>query len=124
TNEREMALVESTLRKALESEAFDLSALLEQARITGRRPAVADMEFPSHVSIENQADPYFTLIEIQTPDRIGLLHDLLQCFSRNEIDIALARISTQRRADIDTLYVTDRPSHAKLCGSQGVKALH
>src|SRR6266481_4849750 len=75
TNEREMALVESTLRKALDSEAFDLSALLEQARKKGRRPAVADMEFPSHVSIENQAEPYFTLIEIQTPDRIGLLHD-------------------------------------------------
>src|SRR6267143_2636492 len=32
TNPRDMALVEATLRKALEPEAFDLSALLEQAR--------------------------------------------------------------------------------------------
>jgi [protein-PII] uridylyltransferase len=124
TNEREMALVELTLRKALESEAFDLSALLEQARRKGRRPAVADMEFPSRVSIENQADPYFTLIEIQTPDRIGLLHDLLQCLSRNEIDIALARISTESGAAIDTFYVTDRRSHAKLTGTQRMNALH
>src|SRR5437868_5803497 len=124
TNEREMALVESTLRKALDSEAFDLSALLEQARKEGRRPAVADMEFPSRVSIENQADPYFTLIEIQTPDRIGLLHDLLQCLSRNEIDIALARISTESGAAIDTFYVTDRRSHAKLTGTQRMNALH
>jgi [protein-PII] uridylyltransferase len=124
TNEREMALVESTLRKALESEAFDLSALLEQARKKGRRPAVADMEFPSHVSIENQADPYFTLIEIQTPDRIGLLHDLLQCLSRNEIDIALARISTESGAAFETFYVTDRRSHAKLTGTQRMNVLH
>src|SRR6476469_590962 len=124
TNEREMALVESTLRKALDSEAFDLSALLEQARKKGRRPAVADLEFPSRVSIENQADPYFTLIEIQTPDRIGLLHDLLQCLSRNEIDIALARISTESGAAIDTFYVTDRRSHAKLTGTQRMNALH
>jgi len=124
TNEREMALVESTLRKALDSEAFDLSALLEQARKKGRRGAAADMEFPSHVSIENQADPYFTLIEIQTPDRIGLLHDLLQCLSRNEIDIALARISTESGAAIDTFYVTDRRSHAKLTGTQRMNALH
>ncbi|PYK84252.1 MAG: hypothetical protein DME40_19715 [Verrucomicrobia bacterium] len=124
TNEREMALVESTLRRALESEIFDLSALLEEARKKGRRPAVADLEFPSHVSIDNQADPYFTLIEIQTPDRIGLLHDLLQCFSRNEIDIALARISTESGAAIDTFYVTDRRSHTKLAGTQRLNALH
>src|SRR5256885_2170271 len=124
TNEREMAFVESTLRKALEGETFDLSALLEQARKKGRRHAAADLEFPSHVSIDNQADPYFTLIEIQTPDRIGLLHDLLQCFSRNEIDIALARISTESGAAIDTFYVTDRRSHTKLTGTQRLNALH
>ena len=124
TNEREMALVESTLRKALESEGFVLSALFEQARKKGRRPAMADLEFPSRVSIENQADPYFTLIEIQTPDRIGLLHDLLQCLTRNEIDIALARISTESGAAIDTFYVTDRRSHSKLMGTQRMNALH
>src|SRR5205823_6183875 len=45
TNEREMAFVESTLRKALEGEAFDLSVLLEQARKKGRRHAVAELEF-------------------------------------------------------------------------------
>jgi [protein-PII] uridylyltransferase len=124
TNEREMALVESTLRKALESEGFVLSTLLEQARKKGRSPAVADLEFPSRVSIENQSDPYFTLIEIQTPDRIGLLHDLLVCLSRNEIDIALARISTESGAAIDTFYVTDRRSHTKLTGTQRMNTIH
>src|SRR3954467_9272549 len=69
-NEREMALVESALRKALEEEAYDLSALLAQARKMGRHRPITEMEFPSHVSIDNQADPYFSLIEIQTPDRI------------------------------------------------------
>src|SRR5436190_234230 len=123
-NEREMALVESTLRKALEDEAYDLSALLAQARKMGPRRPITDMEFPSHVSIDNQADPHFTLIEIQTPDRIGLLHDLLQCLSRNEIDIALARISTESGAAIDTFYVTDRRLRAKLAGTQRMNALH
>ncbi len=85
---------------------------------------MADLEFPSRVSIENQADPYFTLIEIQTPDRIGLLHDLLQCLTRNEIDIALARISTESGAAIDTFYVIDRRSHSKLMGTQRMNALH
>ncbi|PYK71418.1 MAG: hypothetical protein DME42_10815, partial [Verrucomicrobia bacterium] len=123
-NEREMALVESTLRKALEPDGTDLNPLLAQARKKGRRSPVADLEFPSRVSIDNQADPYFTLIEIQTPDRIGLLHDLLQCFSRNEIDIALARISTESGAAIDTFYITDRRSHSKLTGTQRMNTLH
>src|SRR5438094_7809316 len=43
TNEREMELVESTLQNALESEGFVLSALLEQARKKGRRPAMGDL---------------------------------------------------------------------------------
>lgn len=123
-NEREMALVESTLRKALEPDGTDLRPLLAQARKKGRRSLVPDLDFPSRVSVDNQADPHFTLIEIQTPDRIGLLHDLLQCFGRNEIDIALARISTESGAAIDTFYVTDRRSRSKLAGSQRLNALH
>jgi len=123
TNPRDMALVEATLRKALETEAFDLSGSLEQARKKGRRLGVADLEFPSRVSVDNHADPHFTLIEIQTPDRIGLLHDLLQCFSRGEIDIALSRISTESGAAIDTFYVSDRRTRGKITNAQRIDAL-
>src|SRR5207237_10425044 len=113
-----------TLRRAVEGDTYDVRVLPEQARKEGRRHAAADLQFPSHVSIDNQADPYFTLIEIQTPDRIGLPHDLLQCFSRNEIDIALARISTESGAAIDTFYVTNRRSHTKLAGTKRMNTLH
>jgi len=123
TNPGDMALVEATLQKALETEAFDLSGSLEQAREKGRRRVVGDLAFPSQVSIDNHADPHFTLIEIQTPDRIGLLHDLLQCFSRNEIDIALSRISTESGAAIDTFYVTDRRTRGKITNAQRIDAL-
>jgi [protein-PII] uridylyltransferase len=123
TNPRDMALVEATLRKALETEAFDLSGSLEQARKKGRPRIVADLAFPSRVSVDNRADPHFTLIEIQTPDRIGLLHDLLQCFSRSDIDIALSRISTESGAAIDTFYVTDRRTRGKISNAQRIDAL-
>src|SRR5438874_537664 len=123
TNPGDMALVEATLQKALETEAFDLSGSLEQAREKGRRRVVGDLAFPSQVSIDNHADPHFTLIEIQTPDRIGLLHDLLQCFSRGEIDIALSRISTESGAAIDTFYVTDRRTRGKITNAQRIDSL-
>jgi [Protein-PII] uridylyltransferase len=123
TNPQEMALVEATLKRALESDAFDLSESLEQARKKGRRRIVPGLEFPSHVSIVNEADPYFTLIEIQMPDRLGLLYDLLRCFSRNEIDIALSRISTEGGAAIDTFYVTDRRSRSKILDAHRIETL-
>ncbi|MEY2493079.1 MAG: [protein-PII] uridylyltransferase [Verrucomicrobiota bacterium] len=123
TNECDMALVEATLKKALEIDAFDLSGSLVQARKKGRRLGLSDLEFPSRVSVDNHADPHFTLIEIQTPDRIGLLYDLLRCFSDNEIDIALSRISTESGAAIDTFYVTDRRTRVKIAGTQRIDAL-
>lgn len=123
TNQRDMALVESTLKEALEIEALDLSGPLEQARKKGRRRAVSDLDFPSRVTFDNDADPRFTLIEIQTPDRIGLLHDLVRCFSRNKIDIALSRISTESGAAIDTFYVTDRATRTKITAPERIDLL-
>jgi [protein-PII] uridylyltransferase len=111
------------LAKALEPEAFDLDTPLEQARKRSRRRATAELDFPSQISIDNRPDPHFTLVEIQTPDRIGLLHDLLQCFSRNEIDIALTRISTEGGAAIDTFYVTERRTRGKITGVPRMSAL-
>jgi [protein-PII] uridylyltransferase len=122
-SENDMALVESTLQKALADQAFDLSAPLEQARQKSRRRPTAELEFSSQISIDKEADPHFTLVEIQTPDRIGLLHDLLQCFSRNEIDIGLARISTESGGAIDTFYIRDRHTRAKISSAQRITAL-
>ena len=116
TTERDMAAVESTLMKALQPEALDLETPLEQARKKTRQRATAELDFPSQITLDNRADPHFTLVEIQTPDRIGLLHDLLRCFSRNEIDIALARISTEGGAAIDTFYVSERRTRGKIGG--------
>jgi [protein-PII] uridylyltransferase len=84
---------------------------------------VAELEFPSQISIDNEADPHFTLVEVQAPDRIGLLHDLLRSLSRNDIDIGLARISTESGAAIDTFYVTDRHTRGKLSSEQRRSAL-
>jgi [protein-PII] uridylyltransferase len=123
TTQGDMAAVESTVMRALEPEAYDLETPLELARKKSRRRATAELEFASQITLDNQTDPHFTLVEIQTPDRIGLLHDLLRCLSRNEIDIALARISTEGGAAIDTFYVTERRTRGKIAGVPRMAAL-
>ena len=114
TDPRDYALVEKTLRRALESEHFDFGPLLEKARRQGRRRPAQDIEFPTRIAIDNKAHPGYTIIQIQTPDRLGLLYDLLTCLGQVGVTIALSRISTQNGAAIDTFYVTDSATRAKI----------
>jgi [protein-PII] uridylyltransferase len=121
-DQRDYILIEKTLRRALEYEKFDFGPLLEKVRRQSRHRPV-EMEFPTHIAIDNKAHPGYTLIQIQTPDRLGLLYDLLTCLGQEGIAIALSRISTQNGAAIDTFYVTDSATRSKIGDSQRIGAL-
>jgi [protein-PII] uridylyltransferase len=73
--------------------------------------------------IDNNAHPAYTLIEIQAPDRLGLLYDILTCLDRDGVLIALSRINTQDGAAIDTLYVVDRSTRGKITDSDHIAAV-
>ena len=119
----DLELVEKTLRAALESVEFDFGQLMEKARDQSRHRLVQEIEFPTRIAMDNRAHPTYTLIQIQTPDRLGLLYDLLACLDREGVSIALSRISTQNGAAIDTFYVADRSTRSKITDSQRITAL-
>jgi [protein-PII] uridylyltransferase len=81
------------------------------------------IEFPTRITIDNKTHPTYTLIEIQAPDRIGLLYDVLSCLDRENILIPLSRINTQAGAAIDTLYVVDGSNHSKITDSHRVRII-
>jgi len=122
TYRRDFEMVEQTLRQAFEHESFDFLPLIEKAKRQSRRLAPA-IEFPTRIAIDNKTHPTYTLIEIQAPDRIGLLYDVLSCLDRENILIPLSRINTQAGAAIDTLYVVDGSNHAKVTDSNRIKAI-
>ncbi len=122
TDQADIELVQKTLAAALESVDFDFGRLMEQARGQSRR-LVQEIEFPTRIVIDNKAHPTYTLIQIQTPDRLGLLYDLLSCLDLEGVSIALSRISTENGAAIDTLYVADRSTRSKITDSQRIAAL-
>jgi len=109
-----ITLVENTLRLALQETSFDFAPYLEKARRAMKSRATPDLEFPTSIAADNRAHPSCTLLQIQTPDRIGLLYDLLSCFDAEGVSIVLSRISTQNGAAIDTFYVTDGTTRAKI----------
>jgi len=119
---RDIELVERTFRQALEDESFDFLPLIEKAKRQSRRLAPG-IEFPTRITIDNKTHPAYTLIEIQAPDRIGLLYDVLSCLDREDILIPLSRINTQSGAAIDTLYVVDGSTHAKITDSNRIRTI-
>jgi [protein-PII] uridylyltransferase len=122
THRRDFELVEQTLRRALEDESFEFLPLIEKAKRQSRCLAPG-IEFPMRIAIDNKTHPTYTLIEIQAPDRIGLLYDVLSCLDRENILIPLSRINTQAGAAIDTLYVVDGSTRAKITDSNRIQMI-
>src|SRR6202045_1169924 len=117
------AVVENTLRNAFEVETFEFGPFLEQARHKIQHRRLQELEFPAGIAIDNRAHPTYTLVQIEPPDRVGLLYDLLTALGQEGANIVLSRISTQKGAAIDTFYVTDRVSRAKITDSHRIAAL-
>src|ERR1043166_5959900 len=122
SNRRDFELVEQTLRRALEDESFDFVPSIEKAKRSSPRAAVG-IVFPTRIAIDNKTHPTYTLVEVQAPDRIGLLYDVLSCLDRENVLVPLSRINTQAGAAIDTLYVVDGSSHAKITDSQRIRII-
>ncbi|MEY2601676.1 MAG: [protein-PII] uridylyltransferase [Verrucomicrobiota bacterium] len=116
-------VVENTLRNAFEVETFEFGPLLEQARHKIQHRRLQELEFPAGISIDNKAHPAYTLVQIEAPDRVGLLYDLLTGLGQEGANIVLSRISTQKGAAIDTFYITDRVSRTKIIDSHRIAAL-
>ncbi|MBV8141723.1 MAG: [protein-PII] uridylyltransferase [Verrucomicrobia bacterium] len=107
SDERDLQQVESVLLESLEKIDYDFTPLLEKARKrTGFHMPIA-MELPTKLMISNEIHSGYTVIDLQTADRLGLLYDVLMCLSRAQVNIALSRIATEKGAAFDSFYVTD-----------------
>lgn len=120
---RKFSEVEATLGRALEQQQFEFAPLIARTikQIAARRPQ--EVDFPTRIAIDNKAHPIYTLVQIQSPDRLGLLYDLLTCLDQQGIAIALSRISTQNGAAIDTFYVRDNLTRGKITDANRITAL-
>ncbi len=122
TDAADIALVEKILSEALAGDDFDFAPVLSKAK--DRRPShlVQGLEFPTRISIDNDAHPVYTLIDIQTPDRLGLLYHLLKALGEAGLNIALSRIATEKGAAVDSFYVTG-PDGRKVKDGAGILRL-
>ncbi len=62
---------------------------------------------PTNISFDNEGSDIYTIIEVDTRDRPGLLYDLTRTLAENNIYIASAVIATYGAQVVDTFYVKD-----------------
>jgi [protein-PII] uridylyltransferase len=108
TNIKDIARVETRLSDSLAVEDYDFTPLLSKdARLRSYRMS-QDAELPTKITIENTLHPTFTVVDIQTPDRLGLLYDLLRAFGEASVNIELSRITTEMEVAMDSFYITGK----------------
>jgi len=104
---------ESVVGRALTMRLVDFPALIARARPT--RPLYQSLEgerIPTHLRCDSEPSDRRSVIDLETEDRLGLLYEVSKVLSKHGVDIALAKISTEKGAAIDTFYVqeSDGPS--------------
>jgi [protein-PII] uridylyltransferase len=63
---------------------------------------------PATIRFDHTSSPGRTIIEIETEDRVGLLYRVSQALNDLGLDLALAKIVTEKGAAIDSFYVTEQ----------------
>ncbi|WP_240643554.1 [protein-PII] uridylyltransferase [Paracoccus siganidrum] len=66
-----------------------------------------EFRFPTHISFDNDGSDIYTIIEVDTRDRPGLLYDLTRTMAANHIQIVSAVIATFGAQVVDSFYVKD-----------------
>ena len=122
TDEKDISLVEKRLRQSLAQEQFDFTPLLAKAMKRRGFHLSQEIDFPTRIVVDNDAHPIYTLVDVATPDRLGLLYNLLRALGTMDIQIALSRITTEKGAAIDSFYVTD-PEGRKVKGADNLVRL-
>lgn len=66
---------------------------------------------PTEVLIDNEVSDRFTVLDVYTRDRVGVLYAMTHALHRLEVSIHLAKISTNVNQIADVFYITDVEGH-------------
>ena len=94
------AMIEKTLR----GEVIAREALTVRDKVKKRD---REFRFPTHITFDNEGSDIYTIIEVDTRDRPGLLFDLTRTLAVNNIYIASAVIATYGAQVVDSFYIKD-----------------
>jgi [protein-PII] uridylyltransferase len=95
------------LEEVLTGDEVDFRALIAKQSARSLYTAYLGERLGTQIRFDNNASDERTVVEIETEDRLGLLYTISQTLAELHLDIAAARVVTERGAAIDSFYVTD-----------------
>jgi len=103
-DEDRLPRLSSMIRRTLNGEVVASDAIQTRDRISKRERA---FRVPTHITFDNDGSEIYTIIEVDTRDRPGLLHDLARTLAAANVYINSAVIATYGEQVVDTFYVKD-----------------
>ncbi|MCR8724025.1 [protein-PII] uridylyltransferase [Frigidibacter sp. ROC022] len=94
----------SMIRRTMKGEVVAREALAGRDKIKKRERV---FKVPTSITFDNEGSDIYTIIEVDTRDRLGLVYDLTRTMAANNIYIASAVIATYGAQAVDTFYVKD-----------------
>ncbi|MGB3146638.1 MAG: [protein-PII] uridylyltransferase [Paracoccaceae bacterium] len=92
------------ITKILMGEVITRDAMKERDKI---KKSQRQFRFPTHITFDNDGSDIYTIIEVDTRDRPGLLFDLTRTLAAANIYIASAVIATYGAQVVDSFYIKD-----------------
>ncbi len=92
------------IHKTIKGEVVTTEAIKSRDKIKKRERA---FRVPTTITFDNEGSEIYTIIEVDTRDRPGLLYDLTRTLANTNVYIASAVIATYGEQVVDTFYVKD-----------------
>jgi [protein-PII] uridylyltransferase len=64
-------------------------------------------DVPTQISVDNNASAQYTVVDVFTRDRIGLLHEIARTLHQLDLTIALSKVNTEGQSVADVFYISD-----------------
>lgn len=104
--------IDNAIKRALSGE-LDVAAAVEKklkansSRLKSRKRNLLADRLTSNVGWDNQSSDRCTILEVTTPDRLGLAYRIANALAALELDIAYAKVATEKHLALDIFYITD-----------------
>ena len=114
--------IDDAIKRALNGE-LDVATAVEKklkahsARMKSRKRSILTKKLMTQFSWDNQSSDRSTILEVTTPDRLGLVYKITNALSALNLDIGFAKVATEKHLALDIFYVADAAG-AKLTDGQ------
>jgi [protein-PII] uridylyltransferase len=100
--------IEENVRRAFCDPEYDVEVIVQKCEPSIRNARESTgFDIARQLDISEEASGRYTVVTLQTMDRLGLLYEIFLTFGQMNLEVCHARIATEKGAAADTFYIQD-----------------